>query len=101
MTNPLEKISTTIVDTAPDGALVVADEIAQIVRKRNDEGKKAVIGFATGSTPTGVYRQLINIHHEQQFSFANMVTFNLDEYYPIEREHAESYFRRAKAGTQR
>ncbi|MFP6901883.1 MAG: glucosamine-6-phosphate deaminase, partial [Opitutales bacterium] len=91
--NPLEKIPTTIVATATDGALVVAKEIAQIVRKRNDEGRKAVIGFATGSTPTGVYRQLINIHREQQLSFANMVSFNLDEYYPIEKEHAESYFR--------
>src|SRR5690606_532750 len=57
------------------------------------DGKNAVLGLATGSTPLRLYRELIRLHREEGLSFRNVVTFNLDEYYPIEPSHKESYFR--------
>jgi len=88
-----ELVSTTVVGSSDAGSQLVATEIANLVTKRSEEGKQAVVGFATGSTPTGVYRELIRLHVDEGFSFANLVTFNLDEYYPISRDHPESYYR--------
>ncbi|HET6229920.1 MAG TPA: glucosamine-6-phosphate deaminase [Longimicrobiaceae bacterium] len=74
-------------------ARTLAERIAAIVRERNAQGRPAVLGLATGSTPIGVYRELIRLHHEQGFSFANVVTFNLDEYYPMDPGSIHSYNR--------
>jgi glucosamine-6-phosphate deaminase len=52
-----------------------------------------VLGLATGSTPIGIYRELIRMHHDDGLSFANVVTFNLDEYYPMPKESIHSYHR--------
>src|SRR5207247_4995756 len=52
-----------------------------------------VLGLATGSTPLGVYRELIRLHREEGLSFGRVVTFNLDEYYPMEPESIHSYRR--------
>jgi glucosamine-6-phosphate deaminase len=53
----------------------------------------AVLGLATGSTPIGVYRELIRLHREEGLSFSNVVTFNLDEYYPMAPDSIHSYHR--------
>src|SRR4051794_39978286 len=71
----------------------VALEIATLVRDRAAAGKQCVLGLATGSTPTGVYEQLARLHREQGLSFANVITFNLDEYYPIQPNSIQSYRR--------
>ena len=86
-----ERISTRIVNSSAEGCRLVANEIAELVTKKRDEGQKTVLGLATGSTPTGVYRELIKLHREG-FSFASLITFNLDEYYPISSTHPESYY---------
>ena len=52
-----------------------------------------MLGLATGSTPIGVYRELIRMHRDEGLSFANVVTFNLDEYYPMPKESIHSYHR--------
>jgi glucosamine-6-phosphate deaminase len=52
-----------------------------------------VIGLAAGSTPIGAYRELIRMHREEGLSFARVVTFNLDEYYPMSPENIHSYHR--------
>jgi glucosamine-6-phosphate deaminase len=52
-----------------------------------------VLGLATGSTPIGVYRELIRMHREEGLSFADVVTFNLDEYYPMAKDSVHSYHR--------
>src|SRR4030095_9328870 len=55
--------------------------------------EKAVLGLATGSTPIGVYRELIRLYNEGGLSFRNVVTFNLDEYWPIDPGNIHSYHR--------
>jgi glucosamine-6-phosphate deaminase len=88
-----ERIRTVIVGDHEEIARRVAARIAEVIRERNVEGRPAVLGLATGSTPIGVYRELIRMHREEGLSFANVVTFNLDEYYPMARDSIHSYHR--------
>ncbi len=88
-----ERIDTAVFDNAAQVSGAVAAEIAQIIRERAAEGKSCVLGLATGSTPTGVYAELIRLHAEENLSFANVVTFNLDEYYPMDPQALQSYVR--------
>ena len=71
----------------------VAKEIADLIRERAAEGKNCVLGLATGSTPVGVYNELVRLHREEGLSLANVVTFNLDEYYPMQPNELQSYVR--------
>lgn len=89
----LERIRTVVVDEHEDLARLVAMRIATLIRERNATGRKAVLGLATGSTPIGVYRELIRMHRDEGLSFANVVTFNLDEYYPMVPDNIHSYHR--------
>ena len=70
----------------------VAGRIAEIVRERA-AGRGAVLGLATGSTPIGVYRELIRLHREEGLDFSRVVTFNLDEYYPMDPDSLHSFRR--------
>ena len=74
-------------------ANTIARRIAEIVRERNAEGRPAVLGLATGSTPIGIYRELIRLHRDEGLDFSNVVSFNLDEYYPMDPESIHSYHR--------
>ncbi len=74
-------------------AAEVAGRIAALVRQRAAESRDAVLGLATGSTPVGVYRELIRLHREEGLDFSNVVTFNLDEYYPMLPGSIHSYHR--------
>ena len=74
-------------------ATEVAGRIASLVRARANEGRDAVLGLATGSTPLGVYRELIRLHRDDGLDFANVVTFNLDEYFPMRPGSIHSYRR--------
>ncbi len=67
----------------------VAARIAQLIRAKPD----AVLGLATGSTPIGVYRELIRLHAEENLDFARVQSFNLDEYFPIQPDAPQSYHR--------
>jgi hypothetical protein len=60
---------------------------------------QAVLGLATGSTPTSVYRELVALHKAQGLSWAHVVTFNLDEYWPMAADAWQSYHRWALAGS--
>ena len=89
----LERIATVIVDDHDDLGRRVARRIAEVVRSRHTAGQRTVLGLATGSTPIGVYRELIRMHREEGLSFADVVTFNLDEYYPMAPDSIHSYHR--------
>ena len=89
----LERIRTVVVEEHDDIARLVASRIATLVREKEAAGDQAVLGLATGSTPIGVYRELIRMHHEEGLSFAHVVTFNLDEYYPMRPDSVHSYHR--------
>jgi glucosamine-6-phosphate deaminase len=71
----------------------VAVIVAGVIRERNALGQKAVLGLPTGSTPVGVYRELIRLHREEGLDFSNVVTFSLDEYYGLGPDALQSYHR--------
>ena len=88
-----EKIPTKIFDSSVAASKAVAKEIEQLIRTKAKEGQLCVLGLATGSTPTTVYSELVRMHREEDLSFKNVVTFNLDEYYPIQSNALQSYVR--------
>lgn len=88
-----ERIRTAVFDDHDSLARAVAIRIAEVIRARQLDGRGAVLGLATGSTPVGVYRELIRMHRDEALSFRNVTTFNLDEYYPMEPENLHSYHR--------
>ncbi|MER3416770.1 MAG: glucosamine-6-phosphate deaminase [Gemmataceae bacterium] len=69
----------------------VAFIIGNLIRQNNALGRRTVLGLATGSTPVGLYRELIRMHREEGLDFSRVVTFNLDEYYPMPRHDPHSY----------
>ncbi|WP_108246662.1 glucosamine-6-phosphate deaminase [Muricauda brasiliensis] len=88
-----EKINTQIYQDSQSASWYVANEIASLIKQKQDQGQKAVLGLATGSTPTKVYDYLVQFHKEGRLSFKNVVTFNLDEYFPMEPDSIHSYVR--------
>lgn len=88
-----EKIPTIIYDTSNEASNAVAHEIATLIKERAAKNRNAVLGLATGSTPVAVYDELVRLHQEEGLSFKNVITFNLDEYYPMNRDSLQSYFR--------
>jgi glucosamine-6-phosphate deaminase len=66
--------------------------MAALIRDRTTAGRTTVLGLATGGTPIPLYQELIRLHREEGLSFANVVTFNLDEYLGLPKEHPESYW---------
>jgi glucosamine-6-phosphate deaminase len=87
----MEKIKTNIYLSANEASIVVADKIAEQINSANSDNKPFVLGLATGSTPLGVYRELIKKSKGGELSFKNTYSFNLDEYFGIGPDHPESY----------
>lgn len=87
-----EKIHNIIVSSSELGSKLVAQEIAQLIRDKQHKNETCVLGLATGSSPIKVYEELIRMHREEGLLFHNVVTFNLDEYYGLEKENPESYY---------
>ena len=87
-----EKIPTDIFEESWQASAQVASEIAAVIKEKQRLGKYCVIGLPTGSTPNGVYQELIKMHKKDGLSFKNVITFNLDEYYPIERNSVNSSY---------
>ncbi|MBO0939446.1 glucosamine-6-phosphate deaminase [Fibrella sp. HMF5335] len=88
-----EKIPTNIYADAKAASRAVAHEIADLIRQKQGEGKPCILGLATGSSPKTVYAELIRMHREEGLSFRNVVSFNLDEYFPMEPDSLQSYWR--------
>ncbi|PAU94131.1 glucosamine-6-phosphate deaminase [Aliifodinibius salipaludis] len=88
-----ENIPTDIFKDATTASKHVGEEIANLIQENNSVGQTTVLGFATGSTPTQVYDELIRMHNEEGLTFQNVITFNLDEYFPMEPESLQSYVR--------
>ncbi len=88
-----EHIPIRVYTHSSEATKAVADEIVALVRERAAQGRQCVLGLATGSTPVGVYNELVRMHKEEGLSLANVVTFNLDEYYPMQPNELQSYIR--------
>ncbi|MRH99120.1 glucosamine-6-phosphate deaminase [Kriegella sp. EG-1] len=87
-----EKIHNVIFEDSNEASIKVAQEIAALIRKKQDSNKNCVLGLATGSSPIRVYEELVRMHKEEDLSFSNVVTFNLDEYLPMEKDNRQSYW---------
>ena len=88
-----EQIAVEIHPTAKEGSKAVAQEIAALIREKQAANQRCVLGLATGSTPKYLYAELVRLHKEEGLSFKNVITFNLDEYYPLEPDALQSYHR--------
>ncbi len=88
-----ERIPTRVFDNSAQVSHEVASQIAELIRVRAAEGRMCVLGLATGSTPTEVYDELIRMHNQEALSFKNVITFNLDEYFPMQPNELQSYVR--------
>ena len=88
-----EKIPTVIYPESTDAVKAVALQIADLIKQKAAKGENAVLGLATGSTPVGIYEELVKLHKEEGLSFKNVITFNLDEYFPMEPNSLQSYVR--------
>ncbi|MBU2527154.1 MAG: glucosamine-6-phosphate deaminase [Bacteroidetes bacterium] len=86
-----EKIHNVIFESSEEASVIVAQEIADLIRSKQAKNKVCVLGLATGSSPIRVYEELVRMHKEQGLSFHNVITFNLDEYYPMKKDDQQSY----------
>jgi len=87
-----EKIHTVIFDESKEASKMVANEIAILIRKKQKEKKHCVLGLATGSSPISVYNELVRMYKEEGLSFSNVISFNLDEYFPMKKVDTQSYY---------
>jgi glucosamine-6-phosphate deaminase len=87
-----EKIHNVIFSDSNEASIRVAEEIADLIRKKQAQNKNCVLGLATGSSPIRVYEELVRQHKEEGLSFYNVITFNLDEYLPMEKSNIQSYY---------
>ncbi|MEY3422946.1 MAG: hypothetical protein RIR48_3275, partial [Bacteroidota bacterium] len=86
-----EKIPIKLWDSPDEGAIQIARYIALCIRQKQQENENIVLGLATGSSPIKIYNELVRLHREEGLSFYNVVTFNLDEYYPMKPDANQSY----------
>lgn len=86
-----EKIHNVIVNDSKVGSLAAAKEIADLIKQKAKAKQNCVLGLATGSSPIKVYEELVRMHKEEGLSFKNVITFNLDEYFPMEKSNVQSY----------
>lgn len=86
-----EKLPVTVFKNQDIASRKVARRIADLIISKQQKGENAVLGLATGATPVGVYAELIRLHQEEGLSFKNVITFNLDEYYPMSPQSVQSY----------
>ena len=89
--NMYEKIPVQIFPSSDAASKSVAKKIAELIQAKEKRGEQAVLGLATGSTPKKVYRELVRLHKEEGLSFRNVISFNLDEYYPMQPDALQSY----------
>jgi glucosamine-6-phosphate deaminase len=89
----LERLRAIVVAEPDDIAVLVAERICEVIDRAAEERGICVLGLATGSTPLGIYRELIRRHLAGGVDFARVATFNLDEYYPIQPDNLHSYRR--------
>ena len=87
-----EKLHNVIVGSSIEGSILIAHSIADLILQKQKKNQHCVLGLATGSSPLSIYKELVRLHKDEGLSFNNVITFNLDEYYPIGKENIQSYY---------
>ncbi|KDN55665.1 glucosamine-6-phosphate deaminase [Flavobacterium seoulense] len=88
-----ENINTVVFQNSTEASKAVAQEIAAVIKSKQEKNESCILGLATGSSPKGLYAELVRLHKEEGLSFKNVITFNLDEYYPMQPDSINSYVR--------
>ena len=86
-----EKLPVTVYPDQHEASKRISRRIADLIVRKQMNGWKAVLGLAAGVTPIEVYEELVRLHREERLSFQNVVTFNLNEYFPMKPYSAQSY----------
>src|SRR3990170_9123083 len=92
LTDSFERIPVKIFSDLQQGSVYIAQQIALVIKEKQVANEKCVLGLATGSSPKLVYEELVRMHKEEGLSFKNVISFNLDEYYPIDNDAMQSYY---------
>ena len=92
MIESFEKIPVKIFTTSTEGSNAIAAQIASLIKEKQAQKANCVLGMATGSTPILLYKELVRLNKEEGLSFKNVITINLDEYYPIDKTAYQSYW---------
>jgi glucosamine-6-phosphate deaminase len=92
MLESFEKVPVKIYKNPTEGSNALAAQIAKLIREKQAQNLPCVLGMATGATPILLYKELVRLHKEEGLSFKNVITINLDEYYPIPRNAYQSYW---------
>jgi glucosamine-6-phosphate deaminase len=87
------QLPTYVFASGDDLARHVAAIVAGVIRERNARGQQAVLGLPTGSSPVGVYRELVRLHKEEGLDFSHVVAFALNELYGLSFEQLQSHRR--------
>ena len=82
-----EKVPTDIFPTIEEGAIDIANHLEADIKKREQEGRKYVMGIGSGSSLTPIFHELIKRHQAGKLSFKNVVVFNAYEYFPLSEEN--------------
>ena len=82
-----EKVPTDIFPTIEEGAIDIANHLEADIKKREQEGRKYVMGVGSGSSLTPIFHELIKRHQAGKLSFKNVVVFNAYEYFPLSEEN--------------
>src|SRR5688500_9925210 len=93
LTDSFERIPVKIFADLYQGSVHIAQQIARLIKEKAAANEKCVLGLATGASPKLVYAELVRLHKEEGLSFKNVISFNLDEYYPIGKNAMQSYNR--------
>ncbi len=92
MLESFEKVPVKIYKNPTEGSNALAAQIAKLIKEKQAQNQPCVLGMATGATPILLYKELVRLHKEEGLSFKNVITINLDEYYPIPRNAYQSYW---------
>ncbi|MEN9701012.1 MAG: glucosamine-6-phosphate deaminase [Bacteroidota bacterium] len=92
MLESFEKVPVKIYKNPTEGSNALAAQIAKLIKEKQTQNQPCVLGMATGATPILLYKELVRLHKEEGLSFKNVITINLDEYYPIPRNAYQSYW---------
>ncbi len=86
-----ERMDITLFPNSHTASRFIAEQIGSAIREKQKKKEHIVLGLATGSSPIKIYSELIRMHKQEGLSLANVITFNLDEYYPMDPKSLHSY----------
>jgi len=85
-----EKLRTNIYTDTNEGAYAIAQKVATLIRDKENHGERCVLGLSGGFSPLGVYDELVRMHQEEDLSFADVVVFNVSEFFPVNQDERHS-----------